>query len=239
MNRLSLFILSLAFILNACTTTKEVIVEDRTNPLIKDELDQDRQYQIKARTKDGSIVNNNDINSQTLILTDASEPEDLLAQKRQQDTLAANDDTIQSDDVDHSQVEAVDAAQVEAVDDSQEESTSNDSQTEQTNNPILYFAYDSVNLDKESVTLLVTYAKKMQQDESLKLRLEGHTDERGSRNYNLALGENRALVVRDVFILYDVAHRIEVVSYGEEKPQASEHNEEAWQKNRRVELIFY
>ena len=57
--------------------------------------------------------------------------------------------------------------------------------------------------------------------------------------YNLALGENRALSVKEVLGLYNLEDRVVVVSYGEERPIAIEHNEEAWEKNRRVEFLYY
>lgn len=104
---------------------------------------------------------------------------------------------------------------------------------------IFYFDYDSVNLSQEIINQLIVYAKKMQNNPVLKLRLEGHSDERGSRSYNLALGENRALAIKQVFALYAVESRVDAVSYGEENPIDDRHNESAWEKNRRVELIFY
>ena len=74
---------------------------------------------------------------------------------------------------------------------------------------------------------------------SVNLRLEGHADERGTREYNLALGENRALSVKEVLGLYNLDDRIIVVSYGEESPILTGSNEEAWEKNRRVEFSYY
>ena len=64
-------------------------------------------------------------------------------------------------------------------------------------------------------------------------------DERGTREYNLALGENRALSVKEVLGLYNLDDRIIVVSYGEESPILTGSNEEAWEKNRRVEFSYY
>ncbi len=104
---------------------------------------------------------------------------------------------------------------------------------------VIYFDYDSYDLDQASIEKINNHATQMQQNRGIKLRLEGHTDERGSRDYNLALSENRALAVKNVLALYDLSNRIDVVGYGEEKPVDDGHNETAWQKNRRVELIFY
>ena len=69
--------------------------------------------------------------------------------------------------------------------------------------------------------------------------LEGHTDERGSREYNLALGERRSIAVRQMMTVLGVSpDQIQVVSYGEEKPAAEGHDEEAWRLNRRVEITY-
>ncbi|MDH5764648.1 MAG: OmpA family protein, partial [Gammaproteobacteria bacterium] len=71
------------------------------------------------------------------------------------------------------------------------------------------------------------------------LRLEGHADERGTREYNIALGNRRAQAVRRLILLQGAsASQITVISYGEEKPVALNHDEEAWRLNRRVELIY-
>ena len=72
------------------------------------------------------------------------------------------------------------------------------------------------------------------------VRLEGHCDERGTREYNLALGERRALEVRDFLVVKGVSgKKIRVVSFGEEKPLKSASNEKAWAENRRVEISLY
>ena len=104
---------------------------------------------------------------------------------------------------------------------------------------ILYFAYDDTEIDEVATRVIIEHANFMQNNPSLRLRLEGHADERGTREYNLALGENRALSVKEVLGLYNLEDRVVVVSYGEEKPVAIEHNEEAWEKNRRVEFVYY
>ena len=76
-------------------------------------------------------------------------------------------------------------------------------------------------------------------DTSLKVRLEGNTDERGTREYNLALGERRANAVKAYLVAQGVSpSQIEVVSYGEEKPVDPGHNEAAWAKNRRVQIVY-
>ena len=71
------------------------------------------------------------------------------------------------------------------------------------------------------------------------IRLEGHADERGTREYNLALGERRANAVRAYLVAQGASRsQIEVISYGEEKPANSGHNESSWAENRRVEIVY-
>ena len=103
----------------------------------------------------------------------------------------------------------------------------------------IYFAFDDTEIDEAATRVIIEHANFMQNNPSVRLRLEGHADERGTREYNLALGENRALSVKEVLGLYNIDDRVVVVSYGEERPVAIEHNEEAWEKNRRVEFVYY
>jgi len=104
---------------------------------------------------------------------------------------------------------------------------------------VLYFAYDDTEIDEAATRVIIEHANLMQNNPSVRLRLEGHADERGTREYNLALGENRDLSVKEVLGLYNLEDRVVVVSYGEEQPVEIEHNEEAWEKNRRVEFVYY
>ena len=106
-------------------------------------------------------------------------------------------------------------------------------------NFVLYFSYDGADISDEATQEIIKHANFMRDNSSVKLRLEGHADERGTREYNLALGENRALSVKEVLGLYEgLDGRIEVISYGEEKPIVEAHNESGWEKNRRVEFIY-
>ena len=104
---------------------------------------------------------------------------------------------------------------------------------------ILYFDYDDTGIDEEATRTIIQHANFMQNNPSVNVRLEGHADERGTREYNLALGENRALAVQEVLGLYNLEDRIMVVSYGEEQPVLVGSNEEAWEENRRVEFSYY
>ncbi len=103
----------------------------------------------------------------------------------------------------------------------------------------VYFAYDSSDLDAESQAIAEAHATYLSNNPSTRVVLEGHADERGTREYNLALGERRAQSVVDVLIALGVsAENIENISYGEENPVAEGHDEESWRLNRRVEIRY-
>ena len=96
------------------------------------------------------------------------------------------------------------------------------------------FGYDSSELDDEDRSVLDNQAKFLNQNPSLKVTIEGHCDERGTREYNLALGEKRASAVKDYLISVGInSERISVVSYGKERPQVLGSNKAAWSMNRR------
>lgn len=106
-------------------------------------------------------------------------------------------------------------------------------------NFVLYFPYDDTDISQANTQSVIKHANFMRNNPQIQLRLEGHADERGTREYNLALGENRALSIKEVLSLYEgLSHRIEVISFGEEYPVSNSRNETAWQKNRRVEFIY-
>lgn len=101
---------------------------------------------------------------------------------------------------------------------------------------VFYFEFDQSILSSEARAALMVHAEVIR-DDSSSVRLEGHGDERGSREYNMALGERRANAVRDYLVLQGVdGSVIETVSYGEERSAEVGSYEGAWSKNRRVEL---
>ncbi|HEC26374.1 MAG TPA: peptidoglycan-associated lipoprotein Pal [Gammaproteobacteria bacterium] len=103
----------------------------------------------------------------------------------------------------------------------------------------VYFAYDSTELDADSQAIAEAHATFLSNNPATKVVLEGHADERGTREYNLALGERRAQSVADVFVALGVSPaNIEVISYGEENPVAEGHDESSWRLNRRVEIRY-
>ncbi len=106
------------------------------------------------------------------------------------------------------------------------------------NQRVVYFDFDSSELKAESQPVINSWAKYLSTNPSSRVRLEGHTDERGTREYNVALGERRSRSVQQALQLRGVAAgQVSVVSYGEERPSAMGHDESAWGQNRRVEIV--
>ncbi|MES2582539.1 MAG: peptidoglycan-associated lipoprotein Pal [Pseudomonadota bacterium] len=106
-------------------------------------------------------------------------------------------------------------------------------------NRVVYFDYDSYAIRPEFQALIETNAKLVRADKSKKIAIEGHTDERGGREYNLALGQKRAEAVRRAMGLLGVPEgQLEAVSFGKEKPAAMGSTEDAMAKNRRAEISY-
>jgi peptidoglycan-associated lipoprotein len=104
---------------------------------------------------------------------------------------------------------------------------------------IVYFDYDKDTVKAEYQAIVQAHAKYLADNRGRKVRLEGHADERGSREYNMALGQRRADAVRKAANLLGVANdRMETVSFGEDKPRVQGSTEEAWSQNRRVEIVY-
>ena len=103
-----------------------------------------------------------------------------------------------------------------------------------TSNNVLYFAYDRSDINSEGRAKIRNLAEIIKSND-LSVRVEGHCDERGTREYNLALGEQRAKTVAELLIINGVpSSKISTVSYGEEKPAVPGSNENSWSKNRRA-----
>ena len=104
---------------------------------------------------------------------------------------------------------------------------------------VIYFDFDKAEIKPEFTDLVASYARNMTAHPNLKLRLEGNTDERGTREYNIGLGERRAQAVRRALMLLGVAEtQLTTVSFGAERPAAEGDDETAWAQNRRVELVY-
>lgn len=103
----------------------------------------------------------------------------------------------------------------------------------------IYFDFDKSDIKPEYRPIVEAHAKYLADHPTARVRLEGNTDERGTREYNLALGERRAKAVEQMMTLYGAsAQQIQTVSYGEERPVDPAHNEAAWAKNRRVDIVY-
>jgi len=104
---------------------------------------------------------------------------------------------------------------------------------------IIYFDFDRSDIRPEYASLINSHAKHLASAGGAKIRVEGHTDERGSREYNIALAERRAQAVRRALMLQGAGDaQLTTVSYGEERPAVPGSNESAYEKNRRVELVY-
>ena len=103
----------------------------------------------------------------------------------------------------------------------------------------IYFAFNSSDIDPEYVAVLRAHAGYLAANPNVRVTLEGHADERGTREYNLALGEHRARRVKQFMLAEGVGNaQINVISYGEERPVDDGSGESAWSRNRRVELVY-
>jgi peptidoglycan-associated lipoprotein len=104
---------------------------------------------------------------------------------------------------------------------------------------IVYFDFDRAEIRADSQSVVAAHAAYLSKNPNQKVRLEGHADERGSREYNIGLGERRGQTVRRALALQGVAEaQLSTVSYGEERPAAAGSDEQAYGLNRRVEIVY-
>lgn len=104
---------------------------------------------------------------------------------------------------------------------------------------VVYFDLDMTEIKSEFASILSCHAKYLRDRPSARITLEGHADERGSREYNLGLGERRGNAVNGALLSNGgAASQLTVVSYGEERPVADGSNESSWAQNRRVEIVY-
>ncbi|MBH97199.1 MAG: peptidoglycan-associated lipoprotein [Rhodospirillaceae bacterium] len=104
---------------------------------------------------------------------------------------------------------------------------------------VIYFDYDRSEIRSDFNSMLAAHGEYLATNNGAQVRLEGHADERGSREYNIGLGEQRAQAVRRILLLQGAtASQLGTVSYGEERPAMSGSNDEAYSLNRRVELVY-
>ena len=104
---------------------------------------------------------------------------------------------------------------------------------------VIYFDFDNSEIKGEGTDIVAAHSKYLAKNPNARVRLEGNTDERGSREYNIGLGERRAQAVRRALLLQGASDmQLSTVSYGEERPAAAGHDDAAWAKNRRVEIVY-
>jgi len=104
---------------------------------------------------------------------------------------------------------------------------------------VIYFQYDSYEVLPEYVSVVNSHGNYLLSNSGRSITLEGHADERGSSEYNIALGEQRARAVARMLTVQGVSEeQIQIVSFGEEKPASSGHDDGSWQQNRRVEITY-
>ena len=156
--------------------------------------------------------------------------------------VAVEDQSAESAGVPGENVEGKDMGQAEAkvvVGDKQYHGDELDNPDSPLSKRVVYFDYDSSTVRPEDQPILEAHATYLADHPNVTVRLEGNTDERGSREYNLALGERRAIAVRQILMLQGASiHQFEIVSYGEERPADDGHDEAAWAKNRRVRIVY-
>ena len=115
-----------------------------------------------------------------------------------------------------------------------------DKALEQLRNVSVFFEFDSATLTRDAQDKLTTVGNVLSAHPELRVRIEGNCDERGSGQYNLALGQRRAEAVKKVMTVLGVSDgRIETTSYGEEKPVALGHDEASWAQNRRADIKYW
>jgi peptidoglycan-associated lipoprotein len=143
-------------------------------------------------------------------------------------------------------VEEVDSQQATTVDLTSDSGTSSEAASDSMSDVDIgepyvkiYFDYDQDTLREDALSDLLKVSRLMKDNPKYTLLVEGHADERGTREYNLALSERRAKAVEDFLSASGVSSfNVEVVGYGEEKPVDNGSNESAWSQNRRAELFF-
>ena len=147
-------------------------------------------------------------------------------------------DTTTDTQVEDNKYSADDGTEKFAAGDSLEVSSLNDPNSPLSQR-VLYFDLDSSQIKGEDRDIITVHAEFLAAHSEITIVLEGHADERGSREYNIALGEKRAKTVKQIMTLQGVAEtQIQVISFGEERPVALGHDDSAWNLNRRVEILY-
>jgi len=255
-----LLVLTSVVFLSSCSTTSDDIVE-KADSLFKNITGQPDVVEVEDRTTtDEGDTNSSTVESSTeenIVVADSSSYTSQNSGEQSNSSTESTSISSSSDSSSSSSESSSSSSSESSSSSSSESSSSSSSGSTSTVNKVtiiekspldklkdtdisftLYFTYDGFDIDEDSTKEIIKHANYMRDNPRARLRLEGHADERGTREYNLALGENRALSVQEVLGLYDLASRIDVVSYGEEKPISNIHDESGWKQNRRVEFIY-
>lgn len=143
------------------------------------------------------------------------------------------------DDSDTSEVDGGATTGVAIIDPANPDTWTLDDPASPVFNKVVYFDYDRADIRSQDRATIVAHGRFMASHGTAQVTLEGHADERGTREYNLALGERRSMAVADLLRAQGAsASQIRTVSYGEERPVATCHDEECWSQNRRVEIVY-
>ena len=114
-----------------------------------------------------------------------------------------------------------------------------DPQSEISTKRSIYFGYDDFSISQDGAAVVERHGKYLKANPSVSIKIEGHTDERGGAEYNLALGQKRAEAAQRALLVYGVkASQLEAVSWGKEKPKATGHDEASWAQNRRDDFQY-
>ncbi|MFP4392258.1 MAG: peptidoglycan-associated lipoprotein Pal [Desulfohalobiaceae bacterium] len=149
-------------------------------------------------------------------------------------------DRRDAEDMEEFRIREEERRKAEAKQEDEEKVKELDQDTKQRLQERIHFAFDSYELRSEAREILREKAELLQDKKELEMVIEGHCDDRGTAEYNLALGERRARAAYEFLVLLGVdADRLSIISYGEERPLEEGSNEEAWSKNRRAEFKVY
>jgi len=139
-------------------------------------------------------------------------------------------------DQNNAEVTDINAALMEPEQFSQEPSIRGAEAKTSTALSVIYFSFDSSSLSSDVLNTIKENVKYLKKNPKINVVIEGHCDERGTTEYNLALGQKRAIKVKEYYVQFGInPNRIATVSYGEEMPADKRHNEAGWEKNRRAE----
>jgi len=235
LKRIFLLVAMVTF-LSSCATTKDDIV-NKADSLFKKITGQPDVVEVEDRTTSGDSTEVADSTERNVVLADNSSYSSGISVSSDNDSssssLSSSDSSSNSNSSSSSSDYSSSSSDIAIIEKSPIEKLK-DAGISFT----LYFKYDGYDIDEGSTNEIIKHANFMRDNPNVRLRLEGHADERGTREYNLALGENRALSVKEVLGLYELGSRVDVVSYGEERPISTVHNESGWKQNRRVEFVY-